>query len=86
MKLFEFMAMAKGMVIPDFSPVVEVVADNETGWLFPANDRQACIDRTLELVEDTTQQRQVGKNARIYIEQHRQWKHNAEQLLGLLPK
>jgi glycosyltransferase involved in cell wall biosynthesis len=84
MKLFEFMAMAKGMVVPDFSPVVEVVSDNETGWLFPANNRQACIDRVLQLVAEPTQQRQVGQNARRYIEQHRQWKHNAEQLLSLL--
>ncbi|MBJ91437.1 MAG: glycosyltransferase WbuB [Alteromonadaceae bacterium] len=85
MKLFEFMAMAKGMVIPDFSPVTEVVKDNETGWLFPANDRNACIARVLQLVADKEQQRRVGTNARHYIEQHRQWKHNAEQLLGLLP-
>lgn len=85
MKLFEFMAMAKGMVVPDFSPVTEVVTDNETGWLFPANDRQACIARTLQLASDRARQQQVGKNARAYIEQHRQWKHNAEQLLGLLP-
>lgn len=84
MKLFEFMAMAKAMVIPDFSPVTEVVRDNETGWLFAANDREACINRTLELVSDKAAQRQVGLNARLYIEQHRQWKHNAEQLLGLL--
>ncbi|QBL09607.1 glycosyltransferase [Rheinheimera sp. D18] len=85
MKLFEFMAMAKGMVVPDFSPVAEVVEDNKTGWLFPANDRQACIARTLALVSDKQQQHQVGKNARTFIEQHRQWTHNAEQLLGLLP-
>lgn len=85
MKLFEFMAMAKGMVVPDFSPVTEVVTDNETGWLFPANDRNACITRVLQLVSDKEQQCSVGLNARHYIEQHRQWKHNAEQLLGLLP-
>jgi glycosyltransferase involved in cell wall biosynthesis len=84
MKLFEFMAMEKGMVVPDFSPVVEVVKDNETGWLFPANNRQACIERVLQLATESEQRQQVGKNARRYIEQHRQWKHNAQQLLGLL--
>lgn len=85
MKLFEFMAMAKGMVVPDFSPVVEVVTDNQTGWLFPARDRQACVERVLQLAADNELRQQVGQNARRYIEQHRQWKHNAEQLLGLLP-
>lgn len=86
MKLFEFMAMAKAMVIPDFSPVVEVVTDNETGWLFKANDKAACIRRTLELVANRDEQLRVGANARRYIEQQRQWTHNAEQLLGLLKR
>ena len=83
MKLFEFMAMEKGMVAPDFTPIAEVVKDNETSWLFPANDRQACIDKTLALVGDKATQRRVGKNARAYIEKERQWKHNAAQIIGL---
>lgn len=84
MKLFEFMAMEKGMVAPDFTPITEVVKDNETSWLFPANDRQACIDKTLALVGDKATQKRVGKNARAYIEQERQWKHNAAQIIELV--
>jgi glycosyltransferase involved in cell wall biosynthesis len=84
MKLFEFMAMEKGMVAPDFTPIAEVVKDNETSWLFPANDRQACIDKTLALVSDKAAQQRVGKKARAYIETERQWKHNAAQIIGLV--
>jgi len=83
MKLFEFMAMEKGMIAPDFSPISEVVKHNETSWLFPANDRQACIDLTLSLVDKLEQQKQVGLNARSYIEKERQWRHNAEQIINL---
>jgi len=83
MKLFEFMAMEKGMVAPDFSPIAEVVKHNETSWLFPANNRKACVDLTLSLVEQQAQQRQVGLNARSYIEKERQWRHNAEQIINL---
>lgn len=84
MKLFEFMAMAKGMVAPDFTPIAEVVKDNETSWLFPANDRQACIDKTLAIANNIAEQKRVGVNARQYIESERQWKHNAQQLLSLI--
>lgn len=84
MKLFEFMAMAKGMVAPDFTPISEVVADGETSWLFPANDRKACVEKTLALAEDIEQQKKVGSQARAYIERERQWRHNAEQLLTLV--
>ena len=84
MKLFEFMAMAKGMIAPDFTPIAEVVKDNETSWLFPANNRQACIEKTLALAANKAEQKQVGENARQYIVTERQWKHNAQQLLSLI--
>ncbi|MDX2367609.1 MAG: glycosyltransferase family 4 protein [Colwellia sp.] len=84
MKLFEFMAMGKGMIAPDFSPIAEVVRDNETSWLFPASNKQACIDKVFEIVNDREAHQEVGKNARAYIENERQWKHNAEQLLSLV--
>ncbi|OMH25677.1 glycosyltransferase family 4 protein [Motiliproteus sp. MSK22-1] len=85
MKLFEFMAMAKGMVVPDFSPISEVVKDNCTSWLFKANDREGCVERVLQLVGDSSQQIEVGNNARAYIERERQWRHNAEQILTMVP-
>ena len=84
MKLFEFMAMSKGMIAPDFSPIAEVVKDNETSWLFPAGNRQACVDKVFDIVKNRAVYRQVGSNARAYIENERQWKHNAEQLLSLI--
>ena len=84
MKLFEFMAMGKGMIAPDFSPIAEVVQDNATSWLFPASNKQACIDKVFEIVNDREAHQEVGKNARTYIENERQWKHNAEQLLSLV--
>jgi glycosyltransferase involved in cell wall biosynthesis len=86
MKLFEFMAMGKGMIAPDFSPIAEVVQDNETSWLFPAGDRQACIDKVFAIVNDKNAHKTVGLNARAYIERERQWKHNAEQLLSLVQR
>ena len=84
MKLFEFMAMGKGMVAPDFSPIAEVVKNNETSWLFPASNKQACIDKVFEIVNDKAAHKTIGLNARAYIENERQWKHNAEQLLSLV--
>ncbi|WP_411992772.1 glycosyltransferase family 4 protein [Agarivorans sp. DSG3-1] len=84
MKLFEFMAMGKGMVAPDFTPIDEVVADGETSWLFKANDREACVEKVLALSAQPDQQQLVGEQARAYIERERQWRHNAEQLLTLV--
>jgi len=84
MKLFEAMAMGVGAVVPAFSPIQEVVEDDQTSWLFPAGDHQACVDKVLQLAGDTDQLSAVGSRARDYITQSRQWRHNAEQLLSLL--
>lgn len=84
MKLFEFMAMAKGMVAPDFGPIAEVIDDNKTSWLFPAGDKQACIEKVIAIAKEHNAHKTVGLNARAYIERERQWKHNAEQILQLI--
>jgi len=84
MKLFESMAMAQGMVLPASDPVMEVVADGITSWVFPMHDQAACINKVMQVFEDTQQRIQVGKNARAYIERERQWTDNVDMLLRLL--
>ena len=83
-KLFELMAMGIGVVAPDYGPIREVIDDGQTGWLFPARDHKACIRRVIEVTDAGEQRKRVGQSAREYIVESRQWRHNAEQLLGLV--
>lgn len=83
MKLFEFMAMGKAMVLPDFSPITEVVEQDKTGWIFPNGDKKQCIDTVLSLYKDQDALKRVGQNAREYIINERQWTHNARDFLAL---
>lgn len=85
MKVFEFMAMGLGVVAPDYGPLTEVIADGETGWLFPAGDIPAGMERTLAVAGDEAEQRRVGAAAADYIRRERQWRDNAAQLLALVP-
>ena len=85
-KLFEFMAMGVAMVAPDYAPVAEVVVDGQTGWLFPRRQLDACVQRVLDLAAQPQERRRAGAAAREFIVRERQWRNNAEQLLGLLPE
>lgn len=85
-KLFEFMAMGVAMVAPDYAPVAEVVTDGQTGWLFPRQQLDACVQRVLDLAAQPRERQRVGAAAREFIVRERQWRNNAEQLLGLLPE
>lgn len=86
MKLFEMMAMQVPLVSPAFSPIEEVVEDGATGWLFPPKDKAAAVQKVLELASQDQEIARVSTAARRYIEESRQWKHNAESLLSLVEK
>lgn len=83
MKLFEFMAMGKGMIVPDFSPITEVVVDNNNSWLFKRKDKEDCVDKFFNIATNPENLKVVGTNAIKYIETSRQWRHNVEQIIKL---
>ena len=83
MKLFELMAMQAAVVAPDYPPVAEVIEDAVTGWLFPAGDHSACVDRVFEIAADARSRDAAGVAAAAYIRAQRQWSHNAADMLDL---
>jgi glycosyltransferase involved in cell wall biosynthesis len=80
-KLFEFMACAVPPVAPDFAPIREVLQEGRTGWMFPAGDLDAAVQRVLECSRDESMLRQVGAAGRAYISAERQWRNNVTQLV-----
>jgi len=81
-KLFEFMACAVPPIAPNFSPIQEVLADGETGWMFPAGDLDTAVQAVLKHSQSKDELSRVGQAARAYIAQHRQWHNNVTQLVG----
>lgn len=80
-KLFEFMACGVPPVAPDFSPIREVLAVDQTGWMFPAGDLDAAAEAVLRRSRDVAELGRVGQAARAYITEHRQWRNNIMQLV-----
>ena len=83
MKLFEMMAVGVPLVSPDFEPIVEVVDDGETGWLFPRKNFLSAVEKVLELSNDPEQLNSVSVKAAKYIYSERQWKNNVASMLTL---
>jgi len=83
MKLFELMSMQVAVVAPDYPPVREVIEDGRTGWLFPAGDHAACIERVFEIARDSAARGTAGRAAAAYVRAERQWSHNAADMLAL---
>jgi glycosyltransferase involved in cell wall biosynthesis len=81
MKLFEYMAMGRPVVMPDVAPIAEVVKDGVNGMLFRPEDAAALGDALAKLVEDEAFRRRLGARARQDALERHTWSANARRLL-----
>src|SRR5262249_4532870 len=80
-KLFEYMAMGKGIVASKLGQIGEVLVDGETALLVePGNVRELS-----EAIERLGASRELGQRlgaaARRVAVEHHTWKHNAQRVL-----
>lgn len=81
MKIFEYMALGKPVVVPDYAPLLDVVTDGCEGKIFRKQDAHAlasCIDAYLS---DPAALAEAGRKARESVETRYNWQVNAERSL-----
>jgi glycosyltransferase involved in cell wall biosynthesis len=88
MKLFEYMALGKAVVVPDQPNLREIVHDGENGLCFPVGDYTAFAECVLRLAQDDALRKRMGQGAlRTMDENGHFWRCNAERVnrsLGLI--
>ena len=84
MKLIEFMAMRLPVVAPALPPILEVLRDGETGFLFPYDDMPAMVRALERCFADPERMHRVGNSARDYVVKHLTWDAHALQVLHRL--
>ncbi|MFQ5904407.1 MAG: glycosyltransferase, partial [Candidatus Binatia bacterium] len=80
-KLFEYMAMGKGIVASKLGQIGEVLRDGETAILVKPGDPKDLASGILRLVSDEALRRQLGRRAREVVAAEYTWKRNAERVL-----
>ncbi len=85
MKLFEYLAMGKAVIMPDQQNLREVVHDGENGILIPASDNG--VSRALHLLasDQALRQRLAGAAAATIRDGSFYWTENARRVLAGLP-
>ena len=86
MKLFEYMAMGRPVVMPDVPPITEVVQGGVNGMLFRAEDATALSAALARLVEDEAFRRRLGERARQDALERHTWSANARRVLEAVAK
>lgn len=64
--------------------LTDIVVDGETGFLIPAGDQAALVERLKLLAADPARRERMGRAARQRAEQHFSTRRNARRLVGCL--
>lgn len=80
-KIFEYMAMGKGIVASRLGQIGEVLSDDETALLVKPGDVGELKQAILKLVESEDLRRRLGIKARETAEREHTWTHNARRVL-----
>jgi glycosyltransferase involved in cell wall biosynthesis len=80
-KIFEYMAMGKGIVASRLGQIGEVLVDGETALLVEPGNVRELKEALVRLVEDEGTRRALGVKARETAEREHTWTHNARRVL-----
>ena len=83
-KLFEYMAMGRGIVASDLEQIGEVLKDGETALLVPPGDPAALAAAVGTLLRDPALAGRLGEAARRQAVQEHTWERNARDILDLV--
>lgn len=80
-KIFEYMAMGKGIVASRLGQIGEVLGDEETALLVEPGDVNELATAMVRLVESEALRTRLGTNAREAAVKNHTWTHNAQRVL-----
>jgi glycosyltransferase involved in cell wall biosynthesis len=80
-KIFEYMAMGKGIVASRLGQIGEVLVDGETALLVEPGDVGELREAIVRLIEDKGLREGLGVKAREIAEKEHTWTHNAQRVL-----
>jgi glycosyltransferase involved in cell wall biosynthesis len=83
-KVFEYMAMARGIVASRLEQMGEVLENGRTAILVPPGDETALAEAILRLVDDPALRSRIGQAARRRVLERHTWNANVGRLLARL--
>jgi glycosyltransferase involved in cell wall biosynthesis len=80
-KLFEYMAMGKGIVASRLGQIKDMLKDEETALLVEPGNASDLSEAIMRLTDSRTLREQLGSAARREAIAHHTWTHNAQRVL-----
>jgi len=83
-KLFEYMAMGRGIVASRIEQVAEVLKHDSTAWLVPPADPEALAEGLRVLVDDPERRGRLGSAARVEVIARYTWREHTRRIIDKL--
>ena len=83
MKLLEYMAMGKAVIAPGTENIRDLIDEGVDGLLFEPGNASALASAIAALRGDPVRRQQLGREARLKIEQERNWTAIASTIVAL---
>ncbi|MFC1607500.1 glycosyltransferase family 4 protein [Candidatus Latescibacterota bacterium] len=80
-KLFEYMAMGKGIVASDLDQIGQILDHDHTAWLVPPGDIESLKDGVRVLIDDENLRDRLGATARETVIAHYSWKKHTQRIV-----
>ena len=83
-KLFEYMAMGKGIVASDLNQIGEVLEHDQTAWLVKPGDAESLMLGLKTLIDDPEKNKRLGEAARREVVAKYTWKEHTRKIIEKL--
>lgn len=83
-KLFEYMAMGKGIVASDLDQIGEVLEHGKTAWMVKPGDSEDLAEGLKRLLDDQALRKSLGENARKEAVSKYTWKEHTRKIIAKL--
>lgn len=86
LKPFEAMAQSLPVVVTNLPALTEIVEDSVTGIVTENNDLPSLVESIEKLIQDSTLRRELGKQAKTWVEKERSWDNLVQRYLPVYNK
>lgn len=83
-KLFEYMAMGRGIVASDLDQIGEVLEHDVTAWMVEPGDADALVDGLAVLIDDPARRTRLGDAARREVLARYTWREHTRRIVEAL--
>jgi glycosyltransferase involved in cell wall biosynthesis len=84
MKLFEYMASKKPLIVTDLPSLREIVSDEINGLIVPPSDPEALARAIKRLSDDKLLARKLAENAYLEVLEKYTWQKRSQKIITFL--